>query len=61
MLNHIYIKGEGISEKAFTLDVKIYFPIKIFLTLSWPATAGKKGEPGRTAEMIWDRGSFADP
>ena len=56
-LNH-----EGISKKAFTLDVKIYSPIhQIFFTLASQATAGKKGKPGRAAELIRDRGSFADP
>ena len=56
------LNGEGISEKAFTLDVKIYLLIhQIFLSSASQATAGKKGKPGRAAGMEKDRGSCADP
>ena len=56
------LNGEGISEKAFTIDVKLTTPYtKSFLSLASQATAGKKGKPGRAAELIRDRGSFADP
>ncbi|PNV61391.1 hypothetical protein C0033_13930 [Clostridium sp. chh4-2] len=57
-LNH-----QGIFRKAFTLDVKTYYPqsTKSFLSLASQATAGKKGKPGRAAVMETDRGSCADP
>ena len=58
----INIKGEGISEKDLTVDIKIYFPIhQIFFSLASQAPAGKKGKPGRAAEMETDRGSCAGP
>ena len=55
------LNGEGISEKDFTLDVKLtHNPSNLFSSAS-QATAGKKGKPGRAAEMETDRGSCADP
>ena len=55
------LNPQGISEKAFTLDVKITPSTKSFLSSASQATAGKKGKPGRAAEMETDRGSCADP
>ena len=54
---------QGIFRKAFTLDVKTYYPqsTKSFLSSASQATAGKKGKPGRAAELEKDRGSCADP
>ena len=52
---------EGFFKKAFTVDVKNYSISQIFFSLASQATAGKKGEPGRAAELIRNRGSFADP
>ena len=62
MTSPFTLNGEGISEKAFTLDVKIYLLIhQIFLSSASQATAGKKGKPGRAADIEKDRGSCADP
>ncbi|PNV63767.1 hypothetical protein C0033_00070 [Clostridium sp. chh4-2] len=55
------LNPQGISENPFTVDVKNYSIHQIFFSLASQATAGKKGEPGRAADMIRDRGSFADP
>ena len=56
------LNGEGISEKDLTIDVKVHSPIhQIFFSLASQAPAGKKGKPGRAAEMETDRGSCADP
>ncbi|PNV61310.1 hypothetical protein C0033_15105 [Clostridium sp. chh4-2] len=62
MTSPFTLNGEGISEKAFTLDVKIYATIhQIFFSSASQATAGKKGKPGRAAELEKGRGSCADP
>ncbi|PNV62028.1 hypothetical protein C0033_10260 [Clostridium sp. chh4-2] len=62
MTSPFTLNGEGISEKDLTVDIKIYSPIRqIFFSSASQATAGKKGKPGRAAELIRDRGSFADP
>ncbi|PNV59244.1 hypothetical protein C0033_25045 [Clostridium sp. chh4-2] len=62
MTSPFTLNGEGISEKAFTLDVKLTTPYtKSFLSSASQSTAGKKGKPGQAAELIRDRGSFADP
>ncbi|PNV60157.1 hypothetical protein C0033_20150 [Clostridium sp. chh4-2] len=56
------LNGEGISEKDLTVDIKIYFPIhQIFFSLASQAPAGKKGKPGRAADIEKDRGSCAAP
>ena len=55
------LNRQGISGKAFMVDVKITPSTKSFLSSASQATAGKKGKPGREADMIRDRGSFADP
>ncbi|PNV61360.1 hypothetical protein C0033_13775 [Clostridium sp. chh4-2] len=62
MTSPFTLNGEGISEKALTVDIKIYSPIRqIFFSSASQATAGKKGEPGRAADIENDRGSCADP
>ena len=56
------LNRESISENAFTLDVKTYYPIhQIFFSSASQATAGKKGKPGRAADLEKGRGSCADP
>ena len=56
------LNGEGISEKALTLDVKTYSQsTKSFLPLASQATAGKKGKPRRAAEVIGEMGSYGTP
>ena len=45
MTSPFTLNGEGISEKAFTLDVKPYSRIhKIFFILSQPSNSRKEGE-----------------
>ncbi len=56
------LNGEGISEKAFTLDVNLTTPSTIsFLSSASQATAGKKGKPGRAADIEKDRGIVCRP
>ena len=54
------LNSQGISENSFTVDVKNYSILRIFFSLASQATAGKKGKPGRAAELEKDRGSCAD-
>ena len=62
MTSPFTLNPQGFSENAFTLDVKTYYPIhQIFFSSASQATAGKKGKPGRAAELEKDRGSCADP
>ena len=62
MTSPFTLNGEGISEKDLTVDVKDYSPShQIFFSSASQATAGKKGKPGRAAELEKDRGSCADP
>ena len=51
------LNGEGISEKDLTVDVKAYSQsTKSFLSSASQTTAGKKGKPGRAADIEKDRG-----
>ncbi len=62
MTSPFALNDESISEKDLTVDVKTYSQsIKSFLSLASQVTAGKKGAPGRRAEMKRHRGSCADP
>ncbi len=55
MTSPFTLNPQGFSENAFTLDVK-----NLFSSAS-QATAGKKGKPGRAADIEKGRGSCADP
>ncbi|PNV61796.1 hypothetical protein C0033_11135 [Clostridium sp. chh4-2] len=62
MTSPFTLNGEGITEKALMVDIKTYSPIRqIFFSSASQATAGKKEEPGRAADIENDRGSCADP